>query len=92
MKAMLMWSVRPGKFQECVQRFLTGQAAPKEGVSLLGRWFSVDMSCGFSLYESSDPVLLYKGAVEWAELMEFKHFTVIEDADVAPILAGLNQK
>lgn len=87
MKSILTWSVRPGAAKEAVGRFLAGQAAPEPGVKLLGRWHKIDMSGGFSLYETDNPVALYTGAAKWAELLEFQSCTVIEDADAGPALA-----
>jgi hypothetical protein len=87
MKAMTRFSIRPGATREAVARFLAGDGAPVEGSKLLGRWFSVDLSEGFALYQTDDPVKLYHGAARWVELMEIKTLLVVEDAEAAPILA-----
>jgi hypothetical protein len=82
MKVMTTWSVRPEAIQEAVNRFLSGQAAPVEGVKLLGRWHSVDLSHGFSLYETDDANALYRGAARWSDVMDLETVLVVED-DVA---------
>ena len=87
MKSILTWSVRPGAVKEAVGRFLAGQAAPEPGVKLLGRWHKIDMSGGFALYESDNPVALYTGAAKWADVLEFHSSVVIEDAEAGPVLA-----
>jgi hypothetical protein len=92
MKFMTTWAAQPGALDECVQRFLAGQAAPQEGVTLLGRWHNVDCSGGFSLYETDNPVQLYKGAVGWADLMDLTTVAVIEDAEAGPVLAARGKK
>ena len=49
------YSVRPGCIKEAAARFLAGEAAPVEGVTLLGRWHKADGSGGFVLHESDSP-------------------------------------
>jgi hypothetical protein len=88
MKFMTTWAPFPGATKECVEKFLAGEAAPQEGVTLLGRWHKVDCSGGFSLYETDNPALLYKGSARWADLMELTVVPVIEDADAGPIMAA----
>jgi hypothetical protein len=91
MKVMSTWSAKPGAFQECIRRFLAGQGAPGEGVTLLGRWHATDLSMGFSLFEASDPAALYAGSAKWADVLDIKSVLVIEDDKAGPILANLNK-
>lgn len=92
MKFMVTWSAQPGYIGEAVERFLSGHGAPQEGVTLLGRWHNVDLSGGFSLYETDQPAQLYKGSAIWADLMELNTVAVIEDAEAGPILASVFKK
>lgn len=87
MKLMTTWSVKPGALREAVGRFLAGQAAPGEGVTLLGRWHNVDLSAGYSLYETNDPAALHRSAAPWAEILDLKTVLVIEDSEAGPNLA-----
>jgi Protein of unknown function (DUF3303) len=87
MKFMTTWAFPAGVVPEAAERFLAGGGAPAEGTTLLGRWHSADFSGGFALYETNDPVALYKGAADWADLLEFNTVAVIEDADAASVLA-----
>jgi hypothetical protein len=89
MKFMTTWALIPGTVQEAVDRFLAGEAAPQEGVTLLGRWHNVDCSGGFSLYETNDPAALHKGAAKWADLLELNTVAVIEDAEAGSNLASI---
>jgi hypothetical protein len=89
MKFMTTWAAFPGATKECVEKFLAGEAAPQEGVKLLGRWHKADCSGGFSLYETDNPVQMYKGAAQWADLMELTTVPVLEDAEAGPVLAAL---
>ncbi|MGD0628326.1 MAG: DUF3303 family protein [Terracidiphilus sp.] len=92
MKFMTTWAALPGATHECVEKFLAGDGAPEEGVTLLGRWHNVDFSGGFSLSETDNAVLLYQGAAKWADLLELSIVPVIEDALAAPVLAAAFKK
>jgi hypothetical protein len=87
MRIMFTWTFKPGGLREAAERFLAGQGAPPEGTTLLGRWHSSDMSGGFALYESDDPVALYGGAANWAEVIDIRHVPVVDDAEAGPVLA-----
>ncbi len=89
MKFMTTWSVRPESIPEAVNRFLAGQGAPVEGVALLGRWHSVDLSHGYSLYETDDAAALYRGAARWSDVMDLETVLVVEDAVAGPALASV---
>ena len=91
MKIMSTWSLKPGVFREAVQRFLAGEAAPAPGVTLLGRWHAVDLSCGFSLVETNDPAALYRTSAPWGDILDLKSHIVIEDGDAGSILASLKK-
>ena len=87
MKTMVMWSAKPGAVRDAVKRFLATQGAPPAGLTILGRWHSVDLSAGFTLYEYTDPAALYEGAAQWSDLLDLKNYIVVEDAQAAPVLA-----
>lgn len=87
MKFLSTFSVRPGCTQEAASRFLAGKAQPPQGVTLLGRWHSTDLSGGFSLYETDDLAKAYAFAVEWSDILEMHTHPVIEDAEAGPALA-----
>jgi hypothetical protein len=87
MKTMLVWSLKPGTLREAASRFLAGQATPPAGITLLGRWHSVDLNIGFSLYEGSDAAAMYAGSAPWADVLDLKTHIVLEDAEAGPILA-----
>jgi hypothetical protein len=92
MKSMVTWSLKSGQsLHEAVKRFLAGEAAPVQGVKLLGRWHSVDMSIGFSLYETDDMTALYADAARWADVLDLKNYIVIEDGEAGPVLAAMKK-
>ena len=87
MKVLSTWSVRPAALNEATSRFLAGEAAPLEGVTLLGRWHKVDGSGGYSLYETDNPSALYANAVKWVDVLEIHTSIVVEDGEAGPVLA-----
>lgn len=93
MKTMVTWTAKSGEgFKEAVSRFLAGKAAAPAGVTMLGRWHSVDLSIGFTLYETDDVAKLYAFSTTWTDILDLKNYIVIEDSEAGPILAGLNTK
>lgn len=93
MKTMVVWSLKPGaSLAEGVRRFLAGEAGPQEGQKILGRWHSVDMSIGFTLIETENPASHYVAASKFADLFDLRTYIVLEDSDVAPILANYGKK
>lgn len=93
MKFMSTWTALPGALPEAVSRFLAGEAAPSEpDVKILGRWHSIDLSSGFTLYESDNPASMYKGAAKWADLLEINTVVVVEDAEAGAALASVFKK
>ena len=92
MKTMVTWSLKPSQsLHEAVKRFLAGEAAPVEGIKLLGRWHSVDMSIGFSLYETDNMTALYTDAARWADILDLQNYIVIDDAEAGPVLARIKR-
>jgi Protein of unknown function (DUF3303) len=92
MKFMTTWELLPGTVKAAAEQFLSGEVVDSESVKLLGRWWKVDCSGGFSLYETSDPVALHLGAVKWAHLMELTTVPVIEDVEGGPNLVAVFRK
>jgi hypothetical protein len=92
MKFMSIWTLSPGTIRETVDRFLAGEGAPAEGVTLLGRWHNVDCSGGFALFETNNAVALHQGAAKWSDVLEISITPVIEDAEAGPSLAAVFKK
>lgn len=92
MKFMTTWAILPGVRKEAVDRFLAGQAAPKEGVTLLGRWHKADCSGGYTLVESTNPLALFEDAAIWADVLDLHTTVVLDDEEVGPIVAKVRGK
>ena len=87
---MVTSSLKSGEaYREAARRFVSGEVTPAPGLKLLGRWHSVDMSIGFSLWESDTAGPHYASAAKWADVLDFRTYVVVEDAEIAPILASL---
>ena len=91
MKIMTTWSLKPGGFSEAVQRFLASGATPEPGLTLLGRWHSVDLSIGFTLSEGSNPADHYAVSAKWADVLDIRTHIVVEDGEAGAILASLKK-
>jgi hypothetical protein len=87
LKFMSTWALLPGSVRSAAEKFLPGEANPSRGVTVLGRWHSVDCSGGFALYETDSAAALHLGAAKWADLIEITTVPVIEDAEAGPNLA-----
>ena len=87
MKVMIVWTLLPGSAAESVEKFLAGDAATPEGVTLLGRWHRMDGAGGYTLYETNQPTQVFRAIVRWADLIEFEAHVVMEDGEIAPVLA-----
>jgi hypothetical protein len=92
MKFMTSWSVPMENIPAAVARFLSGEAPPPPGVTILGRWHKADLSGGFILIESNDAVAAYTEGAQWADLLELSTAPVLEDAEVGPVLAARFKK
>lgn len=76
-----------GCTQEALSRFMSGKGNPSAGLKMLSRWHNTDWSGGFALYETDNPSLLYENSAAWADVLEIHGNTVLEDAEVGPVLA-----
>jgi Protein of unknown function (DUF3303) len=92
MKFMTSWSVPMENIHDAAARFLSGEAPPPAGVTILGRWHNADLSGGYTLTECNDAVAAYTDAAQWADLMDLSIVPVLEDADVGPVLAARFKK
>jgi Protein of unknown function (DUF3303) len=89
MKIMSTYTLRPGLVPEAANRFLSGKAAPPEGITLLGRWHKTDSSGGYALYETDDPAKLFEFSAAWVDVLELHSNVVVEDAVAGPALAKI---
>ncbi len=92
MKVMSTYSVRPGCIKDAAARFLAGEGAPVEGVTLLGRWHKSDGSGGFILYETDSPEALMMGAMKWADVLEIHGSVVVDDSAAGAAMAKYHGK
>jgi hypothetical protein len=60
---------------------------PPQGVTMLSRWHSIGSGRGFAIAETDDPVALSRWCREWSDLMSFEVLPVINDEQIAEVLA-----
>lgn len=71
---------------EVQERFKSTGGLPGPGVTMRGRWHSLDGNNGFILAESTDSVAIGKWIQEWNDLLEFDVTPVNTDEDVMKVL------
>lgn len=89
MKYMISFSLTSNTFKERVRRFLATGGGPPKGVTMHGRWHSIDGAKGFLLASSDDPKLMLQWVGEWADLIEFQTLPVLDDEEAAAVMKKL---
>lgn len=89
MKYIVTFEMTTAGYQERVKRFLETGAPPPQGATLLGRWFTLGHNKGFMLAETADPSTIYRWVSQWADLLDFEVYPVLEDAQIAEVLRSL---
>jgi len=87
MKFISSYTFRGGCLPEAAKRFLEGKATPPAGLKLLGRWHKTDSSGGFALYEADNLAAIAANSAMWTDVLDTHDQLVIEDAEMAPVLA-----
>ncbi len=82
MKIMLVWKTVPGKYRTALEGFLRGGAPVPPGAKTLGRWHAPGSVIGWHLIEG-DLSAVAQHVGEWADLLEFEVYPVVEDAEAA---------
>lgn len=68
------------------ERFKQTGAPPPEGVSMTGRWHSVEGNRGFLVCESSRADSIARWLQEWTELINFEVTPVLTDEQFLDVL------
>ncbi|MCA9082298.1 MAG: DUF3303 family protein [Planctomycetaceae bacterium] len=89
---MIIFHLPANRFAERIKRFVETGALPPNGVKLHGRWVTLGHDRGFQLVETAKPELIFHWCSEWADLMTFEVFPIIESAPAATVLVALNDK
>lgn len=72
--------------KDAQDRFQETGAPPPEGVTMLGRWHTVQGRKGFMIAESDDPVALGKWTQQWTDLLTFQITPVVTDEQQLEVL------
>ena len=87
MKFIVEYSFGPSTYIAGTKRFAETQGPPPGGIILHGRWHAAGGHKGFTLAETDDAKALYAWVVGWADLLSFEVTPVLDDAEVAEVLA-----
>lgn len=82
------WTLDPDDRNEAIKRFLETGGKPPEGVTLLGRWFTVGHSGGFAIVEADSTAPLQQLALEWNDLLHMEVYPALTDEQAAPLMAA----
>jgi len=85
MKYMSVFTIRPENQKAARERFLKGDPQIP-GLKLLGRWFETGTGRGFNLVETDDPVAVTKFGLYWNDLIDFRIYPLVEDAQMIAAL------
>jgi hypothetical protein len=88
MHLMVIWTIKPENSKAAIQRFTETGAPPPEGVSMLSRWHDVSGGRGFSIAEADDAAAVSKWCHQWSDLLSFEIIPVLDDQQLAGVLAG----
>ena len=89
MKYIVTFELTTAGYKERVKRFLETGAPPPDGVTLLGRWYTLGHNKCFMLTETADPSAIFRCVSQWADLINFEVHAVLEDAQIAKVLKSL---
>lgn len=80
------YKVAPGQRNSAQERFKNTGALPPDGVTLKGRWHSINGDHGFNLAETSDIEAFGKWIQEWSDILIFDVTPVVTDEQIAKII------
>ncbi|HEY0876964.1 MAG TPA: DUF3303 family protein [Zeimonas sp.] len=84
---MTLYRILPGKLEEAIDRFgHIGNQIP-QGVELLGRWHDPGSHTGVTISQCDDQAALARFQLQWVDLMELQVRPVLDDKQLAALLA-----
>ncbi len=82
----ITYHATPDVWNKTQQRFKETGAAPPPGVTMMGRWHSVQGHKGFIIAESADAEALAKWIQEWTDILSSEVTPVITDEQFARVI------
>jgi hypothetical protein len=84
---MTLYRIFPGKLDEAIARFgqIGGKTTP--GVEQLGRWHDLGSLTGMTITRCDDASALARDELLWCDLMELQVRPVVDDKQLAALLA-----
>lgn len=88
MHFMIIWTFRPEHSDGAISRFTETGAPPPDGIEMISRWHDVAGHRGFALAHTDDATALARWTRQWNDLLSFEVVPVVDDQQLAAILAG----
>ena len=88
MHCAVNWTFKPEQVNTTIERFMETGAPPPEGVNMISRWHDVAGGRGFAIVESDDLTGVAKWCREWGDLLSLEVIPVLNDEQMAQVLAG----
>jgi Domain of unknown function (DUF3303) len=88
MQFMTIWTFRPEHSRAASDRFVETGGQPPDGVKMVARWHDVAGGRGFAIAEADDPAAISAWCRHWSDLLTFEIVPVINDEQLARVLAG----
>ena len=82
----IAYEVSPEQRSVSLGRFKETGAPPPAGVTMMGRWHSLEGLSGFSVVEASDSQAIASWLHEWNDVVRFKVTPVLTDEQFAQVV------
>lgn len=89
---LMEWSIKDGKHEEAVGKFLDTGAPMPTGCTLVGRYHASGSVNGWLIAETDDPTHIYAHASEWADYLNWKTTPVFSDEQAGVTSASIWKK
>jgi len=90
MKLMLVVDWKRTTLDKIGAKFSSGKdAAPPQGVTMLGRWHDIASKKAWLVVEADDAAKIQSWTGAWSEFVDWETYTIVDDEEIGPVLQGL---
>jgi hypothetical protein len=82
----ITYKISPENRNAGQKRFKETGAPPPAGVTMTGRWHSVQGLLGFIIAESSDAEAIGRWTQEWTDVLSFEITPVLNDEEISRVI------
>lgn len=83
----ISYRLSPDHRNDVQKRFKSTGAPPPGGVTMKGRWHSVNGNAGYIIAESTDIDAVGTWIQEWSDLLQFEVIPVLTDEQIGKIIS-----